>query len=94
MSMYSDGIIFKFRFQKSRFIEEIGKVPGYFFACVYFRIYVRKNSSLCSSPFFFYLPSRMLSVVSVTFKQWMNILNWILCHNGVRSRVTTKITTF
>ena len=35
MSMYSDGIIFKFRFQKSRFIEEIGKVPGYFFGGVY-----------------------------------------------------------
>ena len=35
MSMYSDGIIFKFRFQKSRFIEEIGKVSGYFFGGVY-----------------------------------------------------------
>ena len=30
--LYSDGIIFEFRFQKSRFIEEISKVPGYFFA--------------------------------------------------------------
>ena len=35
MSLYSDGIIFKFRFQKSRFIEEIGKVSGYFFGGVY-----------------------------------------------------------
>ena len=36
-SLYSDGIIFKFRFQKSRFIEEIGKVSGYFFGGVYIR---------------------------------------------------------
>ena len=35
MFLYSDGIIFKFRFQKSRFIEEIGKSSGYFFVGVY-----------------------------------------------------------
>ena len=34
-SLYSDGIIFKIRFQKSRFIEEIGKVSGYFLGGVY-----------------------------------------------------------
>ena len=35
MLLYSDGIIFKFRFQKSRFIEEIGKSSGYFFVGLY-----------------------------------------------------------
>ena len=46
MSLYSDGIIFKFRFQKSRFIEEIGKVPGYFFACVYIGDFTVQSSKL------------------------------------------------
>ena len=38
MSLYSDGIIFKFRFQKSRFIEEIGKSSRYFLEGVYLQL--------------------------------------------------------